>query len=95
MTDPPSIFCLKGEILYGPKIFTSKMWYKQSSEKWNSKGRIFFFRAINFLETSQSILPTSLNLILSKILLCKVDGYFYNSKIWVIYKVMYEEQRES
>lgn len=42
---------------------------------------IFFRAIINFLETSQSTLPTSLNLILSKILLCKVDGYFYNSKI--------------
>ena len=59
------------------------------------KGKDFFFRAINFLETSQSTLPTCLYLILSNILLCKVDGYFYNSKIWVIYKVMYEEQRES
>lgn len=69
------------------------MWYKQSSEKWNSGG--FLFRVINFLETSQSTLPTSLNLIFSKILLHKVYGSFYNSKIWVTYKVMYEEQRES
>lgn len=74
MSNPPSMFCIKGETLCGPKILTLTMWYKQSTEKWNLGGRIFF-RIINFLETSQNTLPTSLSLIFSKILLHKVNGY--------------------